>query len=145
MNPRARGIPRWVLDTNVVLSALIRPGGTTGRLRLAWQAGLFVPLLSRDTASELIRVLTYPKFRLSHAEQHDLLADYLPWAETVRIADPPARTPDCRDPHDLPFLQLALAAKADALITGDADLLVLARVHKLAIITPAAAIAWLSP
>lgn len=144
MNPRARGIPRWVLDTNVVLSALIRPGGTTGRLRLAWQAGLFVPLLSRDTASELIRVLTYPKFRLSHAEQHDLLADYLPWAETVRIADPPARTPDCRDPHDLPFLQLALAAKADALVTGDADLLVLAPMRGLAIVTPAQAVEQLS-
>lgn len=144
MNPRARGIPRGVLDTNVVLSALIRPGGTTGRLRLAWQAGLFVPLLSRDTASELIRVLNYLKFRLSRAEQHDLLADYLPWAETVRIADPPPRTPDCRDPHDLPFLQLALAAKADALVTGDADLLVLAPMRGLAIVTPAQAVEQLS-
>jgi putative PIN family toxin of toxin-antitoxin system len=133
-----------VLDTNVALSALIRPGGITGRLRLAWQAGLLVPLVSRDTASELIRVLTYPKFRLSRTEQHDLLADYLPWAETVRIANPPPRTPDCRDGHDVPFLQLALAAKADALVTGDADLLVLAPVRKLAIITPAAAIDRLS-
>lgn len=145
MSTAGHGPPRWVLDTNVALSALIRPGGITGRLRLAWQAGLFVPLVSRDTASELIRVLTYPKFRLLRAEQHDLLADYLPWAETVRIANPPPRTPDCRDPHDLPFLQLALAAKADALVTGDADLLVLAPVRKLAIITPAAAIARLSP
>lgn len=144
MNTAEHGSPRWALDTNVALSALIRPGGITGRLRLAWQIGLFVPLVSRDTASELIRVLAYPKFRLSRIEQHDLLADYLPWAETVRIADPPPRTPDCRDPHDLPFLQLALAAKADALVTGDADLLVLVPMRGLAIVTPAQAVERLS-
>lgn len=140
MNPPARGIPRWVLDTNVVLSALIRPGGTSGRLRLAWQSQRFVPLASRATAAELIRVLAYPKFKLASEEQHDLLADYLPWAETFRIPDPPPGTPACRDPHDVPFLQLALAAKAGALVTGDSDLLVLAPVRGLPIIMPAQAI-----
>ncbi len=42
-----RVAPRWVLDTNVFLSALIRPSGIAGCLRLVWQNGLFVPLLSR--------------------------------------------------------------------------------------------------
>lgn len=140
MNSPTRGTPRWVLDTNVVLSALIRPGGVSGRLRLAWQSQRFVPLVSRATAAELIRVLAYPKFKLAPGEQHDLLADYLPWAETFRVPDPPPRTPACRDPHDVPFLHLALAAKTDALVTGDADLLVLAPLRSLAIITPAQAI-----
>lgn len=135
---------RWVLDTNVVLSALIRPGGTTGRLRLAWQSRLFVPLVSRDTVSELIRVLTYPKFKLVQEEQHDLLADYLPWTQAVHIPKPPPMTPRCRDPHDVKFLQLAVFAKADALITGDADLLDLAPLTTLAIITPAQAMEVLS-
>jgi len=140
VNSPARGTPRWVLDTNVVLSALIRPGGVSGRLRLAWQSQRFVPLVSRATAAELIRVLAYPKFKLAAGEQHDLLADYLPWAETFRVPDPPPKTPACRDPHDIPFLQLAIAAKTDALVTGDADLLVLASLRGLAIITPAQAI-----
>ncbi len=131
---------RWVLDTNAVLSALIRPGGVSGRLRLAWQAGLFTPLVSRATASELIRVLAYPKFKLKHAEQHELLADYLPWTQVVRIPDPPPATPACRDPHDLPFLHLALGAKADALVTGDDDLLSLAPLRGIALLTPAQAI-----
>lgn len=144
MNPPVRGMPRWVLDTNVVLSALIRSGGITGRLRLAWQSRRFIPLVSRATAAELIRVLAYPKFKLESWEQHDLLADYLPWTETFRVPDPPPRTPACRDPHDVPFLQLAFVAKADALITGDANLLVLAPLCHLAIITPAQAIEWLS-
>lgn len=136
--------PRWVLDTNVVLSALIRPGGITGRLRLAWQAALCVPLVSLATATELIRVLTYPKFELTPNEQHDLLADYLPWTEIVRMPNPPPATPRCRDPHDLPFLLLALTAKADALVSGDKDLLALAPLRKLTIITPAQAVEHLS-
>ncbi|MDO1528570.1 putative toxin-antitoxin system toxin component, PIN family [Fulvimonas sp. R45] len=144
MSPPARGTPRWVLDTNVVLSALIRPGGVSGRLRLAWQAALCVPLVSRATAAELIRVLAYPRFKLTPDEQHDLLADYLPWTEAFRIPESPPRTPPCRDPHDLPFLQLALAAKADALVTGDADLHVLAPLRGLAILTPAQAVERLS-
>lgn len=136
--------PRWVLDTNVVLSALIRPGGVSGRLRLAWQTEMFVPLVSRSTAAELIRVLAYPKFKLMPSEQHDLLADYLPWTEVVRMPTRLPQTPACRDPHDLPFLQLALASNADALVTGDADLLVLAPLRGIALLTPGHAIQRLS-
>jgi len=135
---------RWVLDTNVVLSALVRPGGVSGRLRLAWQSGLYVPLVNSVTAAELVRVLAYSKFRLSPSEQHELLADYLPWAEPVPVAHPPPATPPCRDPYDLPFLQLALGASADALVTGDADLLTLAPVRKLHLLTPAQAVDVLS-
>ncbi|MGA9422104.1 MAG: putative toxin-antitoxin system toxin component, PIN family [Rhodanobacteraceae bacterium] len=144
MSDRKRVVPRWVLNTNVVLSALVRPGGVSGRLRLAWQAGLFVPLVDAVTAAELIRVLAYPKFHLATHEQRELLSDYLPWAEIVRVPEPPPRTPHCRDPHDVPFLQLALAAKADALITGDSDLLTLAPLRRVKIITPARAIDHLS-
>ena len=140
----AAALPRWVLDTNVVLSALIRPGGTPGRFRLAWQARMFIPLISRPTAAELIRVLGYPKFKLTPEEQHDLLADYLPWTQAVHIADPPPKTPRCRDPHDLKFLQLALAAKAEALVTGDADLLDLAPHVRVSILKPAQAVELLA-
>lgn len=145
MTAASRNGLRWVLDTNVVLSALIRPGGVTGKLRLAWQAGWFTPLISRATATELIHVLDYPKFKLNPAEQHELLADYLPWAEVIRLPARLPSTPACRDPHDLPFLQLAFSARADALVTGDADLLVLAPLRSLALLTPAEAIAHLSP
>src|SRR5438105_3871650 len=118
--------PRVVLDTNVVLSALLFGGGPAGRLRVGWQAGQFVPLASAATARELVRVLSYPKFRLAESEQQDLLADYLPWVQVVRIPDPPPATPPCRDSFDLPFLHLAIAGTAKMLVTGDKDLLALA-------------------
>ena len=76
-------------------------------------------------AQELLRVLGYPKFRLSLQEQEELLADYLPHTHAVRIPQPPPSVPACRDVMDLPFLQLAAAGSAQALVSGDRDLLTL--------------------
>ena len=84
-----------------------------------------VPPASASTVEELVRVLTYPKFRLSAAEEEELLADLLPWVEAVRIPDPPPSVPACRDPFDLPFLHLAVAGHARAIVSGDRDLLAL--------------------
>ena len=96
------------------------------------------PLASRDTAAELIRVVPYPKFGLTADERRDLLDDYLPYCETVTLPDPPPVVPECRDPFDRPFLELALAGRADALITGDADILALAESFAVPILSPAA-------
>ena len=116
---------RVVFDTNVVVSALLFGGPATARLRGLWQQGACVPLLSKATAAELLRVLAYPKFRLSAAEREELLGDYLPFAEIGVVPDPPPEVPDCRDAFDLPFLHLAAVGDA-TLVTGDRDLLVLA-------------------
>lgn len=126
---------RVVLDTNIVLSALVFGGGNSARLRRAWQAGAFAPLVSTATAQELVRVLAYPKFRLSAADQEELLADYLPYTTTVRIPDPPPNVPECRDPFDVMFLHLAVAGKANMLVTGDRDLLALVGQTKFSILT----------
>jgi putative PIN family toxin of toxin-antitoxin system len=128
--------PRVVLDTNVVLSALLFGGGAAGQVRRVWQQGLCLPLVSTATAQELVRVLGYPKFRLSAEAQHELLADYLPYAQTVRVSVPPPVVPACRDAHDLPFLELAVAGRARALVTGDADLLALAGQLRCPIVKP---------
>lgn len=118
--------PRVVLDTNVVVSALLFGGGVAARVRTGWQSGRFVPLASAATALELLRVMAYPKFRLTPEDQADLLADYLPWVAVVAIPEPPPAIPRCRDPFDAPFLHLAVAGKAHALVSGDRDLLALA-------------------
>lgn len=117
---------RVVLDTNVVLSALLFARGRLAPLRLAWRETRFRPLVSAETTKELVRALSYPKFRLSAAEQQELLADYLPYCDTVRIPAKPPDIAECRDPFDIPFLQLAAVGKADHLVTGDKDLLCLA-------------------
>jgi putative PIN family toxin of toxin-antitoxin system len=124
---------RVVFDTNVVLSSLLFGGPATRRLRELWQQGACTPLISTATAGELVRVLGYPKFWLSPQEREELLADYLPFAQVVTLPEPPPAVPVCRDPFDLPFLQLAAAGKA-TLVTGDRNLLVLSGTTKFLIL-----------
>jgi uncharacterized protein len=102
---------------------------------VARQDGRCQPLVSKPTVTELIRVLAYPKFRLTKAEQDELLSDYLPFCITVRMPAKLPAIPQCRDPFDEPFLHLALVGKADYLVTGDRDLLSLADSFSCSIIT----------
>ena len=135
---------RWVLDTNVVLSALLFPAGRLTWLRDAWRSGIVVPLASRETTTELIRVLHYPGFELTPSEREDLLGDYLPHCESV-IVSGPVTIPQCRDPGDRPLLELAVAGRADALVTGDSDLLTLASAFPIPILSPTVALATFPP
>lgn len=133
---------RVVLDTNVVLSALLFRG-MASRFRTAWAARLLVPVVSRPHVQELVRTLAYPRFELTPAEQGALLSEYLSSVETV---DWPARlpeTPECRDPSDRVFLELALLARCDRLVTGDRDLLALAGAFPIPIVRPASLLAEL--
>jgi uncharacterized protein len=135
---------RVVIDTNILLSALVFNGGKLGIFRQLWQDDdRFQPLVSKQTVTELMRVLAYPKFQLTPIEREDLLADYLPFCETVQMPRELPQIPPCRDPYDEPFLHLALVGQADYLVTGDShterlcqrDLLSLADVFDCPIVT----------
>jgi putative PIN family toxin of toxin-antitoxin system len=125
-----------VLDTNVVLSALLFSMGRLVWIRRAWQCQQLKPLVCRDTVDELLRVLAYPKFKLSTEEQKDLLGDYLPYVEVVTLPTPWPELPRCRDKKDQVFLVLAQVSKADALVTRDADLLTMRDQFLGKIVTP---------
>lgn len=126
---------RVVLDTNIVLSALLFNAGRLAWVRHAWQHQQLQPLVCRDTANELLRALAYPKFKLSAQEQKDLLGDFLPYAEVITLPTPWPDLPACRDEKDQVFLVLAHAGKADALITGDTDILAMRDVFPGRILT----------
>src|ERR1019366_2899671 len=71
-------VKKVVLDTNVVISALLF-GGETARLVSLWQTGAFSWLASAAIIQEYARVLAYPKFKLAEAEIRELLnEDILP-------------------------------------------------------------------
>jgi uncharacterized protein len=125
---------RVVIDTNIIVSALIF-GGRVSRLRLAWQDNRFIPLVSKATTTELIRVLAYPKFQLTPTEQEDLLSDYILFCEAVAMPDLLPIIPECRDPFDVPFLLLSVVGEADYLVTGDRDLLSLKDDFSCSIVT----------
>jgi uncharacterized protein len=129
---------RAVFDTNVVVSALVF-GKRLAWLRHAWTVGVLVPVVCRPTAEELLRVLAYPKFRLDPAEQQVLLEGYLPYAEISHLPVPMPPLPvACRDRDDAVFLQLALAAEVNVLVSGDRDLAVLRDVLRPILVMSAA-------
>ena len=118
--------PRAVLDTNVLVSALLFRSGRLSWLRQAWQTMALRPVMAKPTTEELLRVLAYPKFRLTSAEVEALLEELLPWVEVFAAPIPSVvKRWTVRDPKDQIFLDLALGAGVDLLVTGDADLLVL--------------------
>ena len=137
-------VPRVVLDTNLLISALLFIQGKLTPLRQAWQTQQILPLASKVTITELMRVLAYPKFKLTPAEQGELLADYLPFCVTVSMPAQLPAIPSCRDPNDAPFLHLAIVGEASYLVTGDRDLLTLADSFLCPIITAADLFALLS-
>jgi len=127
---------RVVLDTNVVLSALLFTSGRLAWIRRAWQREQVQPLVCKETASELLRVLAYPKFKLTAEDRQDLLEDFLPYADVVELPQPWPSLPVCRDEKDQVFLVLAQVGQADALVTGDGDLLAMRDDFPGLIVTP---------
>ena len=118
---------RVVLDTNILVSGLMHPEGTPGKIVAAWSEARFDVVSSREQLGEIGRVLAYPKIRRvlnwndSRIERfvHRL---YL----RVEVVEPtPAAMEQPRDPDDAPILGALLAAAADLLVTGDRDLLAL--------------------
>jgi len=115
---------RVVLDTNVLVSALFF-GGRLEELIGRWKSGELIPLFSRATFAEFSRVLAYPRFGLTAPEINALIEEeILPWCDVVEIG---AAVEDihgiCRDPGDDMFLSCSVAAGADAIVSGDRDLL----------------------
>ena len=131
-----KGRVRVVLDTNVLVSAALRPRGTPGRcLGAATDVG--VALLSQETAEELAEVLLREKFdRYASVQSREVfLRSFIEEAEVVEVAE---GIKACRDPDDDKFLEAAVSGEADYLVTGDEDLLVLHPFRGIPILTPAA-------
>ena len=119
-------VPRAVLDTNVLVSALISPGGGSARLLLELRSGAFELLVSPLLLAELREVLRRDKFRqyVSEAEvEADAYVELIRSEGVVRADPAPSPEPLSADPDDEYLIDLARDAQVDALVTGDAHLL----------------------
>jgi putative PIN family toxin of toxin-antitoxin system len=136
MGQKKKIIPKMVLDTNVLVSALLFIRGSVSKMVDLWKAGRIKPVFSRATFQEFKMVLTYPKFALTPDEILNLLEEeVLPYFEVVKVIKEVKGT--CRDPGDDMFLSCALASEANFIVTGDEDLLVLDQFATVRIINPA--------
>jgi len=132
---------RIVLDTNVLVSALVTRGTPPDLLHQAWDGREFELLTSSAQLAELARVLSYERLRpyIRREEAEGLL-------ETISaVARVLTELPDVSlsaDPDDNLILATAVAARADLLVTGDkSHLLKLKAVRGIPIVTPREALA----
>ena len=129
----SRPIIRVVIDTNVIVSALLF-GGVPGRLVPHWKIGKVLPCISREIVDEYLRVLAYPKFGLNENEiEYLLYQEILPYFEQVSIGKKPAVVQ--ADPSDDKFLHCAAAAGAECIVSGDDHLLDLREYQGISILT----------
>ncbi|OGP56253.1 MAG: putative toxin-antitoxin system toxin component, PIN family [Deltaproteobacteria bacterium RBG_13_52_11] len=134
MGARQKEVIRVVLDTNVLVSALLFKTALSKIIAL-WQTGAIIPVISKATFQELRSVLEYPKFALTQDEIRAMLEqEILPFFEVIDITEEVRGI--CRDPADDKFLSCALAASADYLVSGDKALTDLKQYKTVKIITP---------
>jgi uncharacterized protein len=129
-----------VLDTNVLVSGLAYPAGPPGRLVAAWRSGSISAACSDFMLQELMRVLPRMSAHtgMSPLEVRDFLDAFRAtalWQDLSAEVLAEAAASGLRDPNDVPVLATLMAAGADALVTGDKDLLTLA--DRFAILSPA--------
>jgi uncharacterized protein len=115
---------RAVVDTGVLVSALIRRQGTTGDVLRALRDGRFTAIYTTAILVEVVEVLGRAPLRLKyHIQPEDLTALINLIRLRGELVTLPRRVTACRDPQDDKFLEAALASRADCIISGDDDLL----------------------
>jgi len=114
-------VKKVVIETNVLVSGLLF-GGHPGELITLWKERRIQPLSSRDIMQEYLRVLAYPKFRLTEEEiEYIFSQEVLPWFEVIMVK--PGQPFVIDDPSDDKFIWCALEGRAEAIISSDHHLL----------------------
>ncbi|MEB2331558.1 MAG: putative toxin-antitoxin system toxin component, PIN family [Nitrosomonas sp.] len=123
-----------VLDTSVLVLGLAYPASIPGRIVNAWRQSALNVVLSHYILDEMIRVLPrLSRIQMTPAEIRDLANSFMFLAN---VAEPQgSQDSNLRDSGDQPVLLTLITAQTDYLVTGDKDLLALARDYP--IVTPA--------
>lgn len=130
---------KLVLDTNNLISGSLWEG-PSARILDAAARGQVEIVSTPELLAEFVEVLSRPKFAARIAAK-GATSDHLArkFAEEANIVSPAALSvpPGLRDPKDLPVLACAVAAHADAIVSGDQDLLSLGSFEGIPIINAA--------
>ena len=130
---------RAVIDTNILVRAVIKPSGTVGPVLLRLRHGDYTLLYAQSLLEELIDVLNRPrirnKYRLTDQDIQTVVSLILLRGAAVA---PKERITACRDPKDDKFLEVAVSGRADVIVSGDQDLLVLHPFAGIPILPPVA-------
>lgn len=130
---------RVVIDTNVIVSGLMRTSGPPAEALNAARERVFSWIISPHLIGEAQGVLSRPHIRRHVTLSDEGMAEFLAEISDVAIlAEPTARIDVSRDVNDNRVLEAAVAGEADYIVTGDRDLLELGSHAGIQIVTPAA-------
>lgn len=121
-----------VIDTNVLVSFLLRSKNIENIFRKV-SIGAVQIFLSNEIIAEFDKVLNYKKFKFTYEEKSSIMSYILDISNIVDIKE---RFDVVRDKDDNKFIDCAVNAHVDFLITGDSDLLVLKEFGGVKIVTP---------
>lgn len=129
---------RVVLDSNILLSALISPYSPPHRIYQAWQKGAFELVTCAEQIEEIRRASRYPKFKsILQPHRVGFMVNNM---QRTAVIDPLPEGYEAADPADAWLLALADASQANYLVTGDkrAGILSLGKIGQAQIVTAAA-------
>ena len=128
-----------VLDTNVIVSGIIKEAGRPGQiLRLLLEESKFTSLTSPSILTEVRTVLRRDKIRKYHTWIDDKIDDFLTFfsSQSVVIAEKLSVQAITKDPEDDKFLACAEEGDADYIVSGDEHLLALKEYEGIQIVSP---------
>lgn len=129
---------RAVVDTNILVRAVIKPSGSVGPVLQRLRRRDYLLLISRATLDELVDVLSRPRLRAKYGISDPVLRAVVRlMILRGELVSPQRRIAACRDPKDDKFLEAAVGGRADVVVSGDADLLSLDPFEGIPIVTPA--------
>ncbi len=136
---------RAVIDTNILIRALIKPQGTVGPILSRLRAGNYVLVYSEPLLNELLAKLVLPRIKGKYHLDDDAVEAFLALvALRGRQVSPTQQAHICRDPEDDTVIDAALAGAASYVVTGDEDLLTLNEFEGVRFVGPSAFLAILS-
>ena len=127
---------RVVVDTNVLISALIRQQGGAGQVLRRVQDKRFTLIYTIPLLIELVEVLNRPTiYNKYHLQSDDIVALINLIRLRGELVSPHHQVDICRDPKDYHILEAAIDGQADTIVSGDADLLELKAFESIPILS----------
>ena len=128
---------RAVIDTNIIIRAVIKPKGSVGPVLDRLQEGAYIAVYSEPLLHELLTKLALPRIRDKYSVTDSDVADLLAiLALRGELVKPDRAVKVCRDADDDMVIEAALAGGSEWVVTGDEDLLILGRFETVRFVTP---------